>query len=116
MFEPHKVAYRCAARLVRLDYVQEGSVSRRGPRIIVIGTSSCLGLPIKKSEKVPSEKVPGCYSYNVSRKVYVEGSLASVQTNECQIKTMERRDFRPWSLDIPCWILDIQSFQRLDLP
>jgi len=25
---------------------------------------------------------------------------------------MERSDFRPWTLDIPCWILDIQSFQR----
>ena len=24
---------------------------------------------------------------------------------------MERSDFRPWTLDIPCWILDIQ-FQR----
>jgi hypothetical protein len=30
-----------------------------------------------------------------------------MQTNECQIKTMERSDFRPWTLMIPCWILDI---------
>jgi hypothetical protein len=52
-----------------------------------------------------------------------------MQTSECQIKTMERSDFRPWTLEIPelfyaavaarllqgsrcfpCWILDIQSF------
>jgi len=25
---------------------------------------------------------------------------------------MERRDFRPWTLEIPCWILDIQSFRE----
>jgi hypothetical protein len=30
-----------------------------------------------------------------------------MQTNEYQIKAMERSDFRPWTLDIPCWILDI---------
>jgi len=41
----------------------------------------------------------------------LKGQRTFMQTNECQIKTMERSDFRPWTLDIPCWILDIQSFQ-----
>ena len=26
------------------------------------------------------------------------------------IKAPERSDFRPWTLVIPCWILDIQVF------
>jgi hypothetical protein len=29
---------------------------------------------------------------------------------------MERSDFRPWTLDIPCWILDIPFFQRQTAP